>query len=117
MVAKMRHFVPLSVLQNIYISSSLPHITYVLVAWDNASKNYINKVVFLQKRVLRLIYIIGWKEYAIALFVNAKILPITLLFHEAVCYLMLGVHNDNASSNIIEISARSSNNHIYTARS
>ena len=59
MVAKLRHFVPLSVLQNIYISSSLPHVTYVLVAWDNASKNYTNKVVVLQKRVLRLIYIIG----------------------------------------------------------
>ena len=30
---------------------------------------------------------------------------------------MLGVHNDNAPSNIIEIFARFSNNHIYTTRS
>ena len=80
-------------------------------------KNYLNKVVVLQKRVLRLIYIIGWKKHAIVSFVNTKILPITFLFHEAVCKLMLGVHNDNAPSNIIEIFARFSNNHIYTTRS
>ena len=30
---------------------------------------------------------------------------------------MHGVHNDNAPSNIIEIFARFSNNHIYTTRS
>ena len=38
----------------------------------------------LQKRVLRLIYFVDRKEHAIPLLVNAKILPITFLYNEAV---------------------------------
>ena len=59
MVPKLRHFVPLSVLQNIYKSLSLPYLTHGLVAQGNASKNYLNKVVVLQKRVLRLISLLN----------------------------------------------------------
>ena len=69
MIAKLRHFVPSSVLINIYKSLILPYLTYGLVAWGNASKNYLNKIVVLQKRVLRLIYFVDRKEYAIPLFV------------------------------------------------
>ena len=100
MIAKLRHFVPSSVLTNIYKSLILPYLTYGLVAWGNASKNYLNKIVVLQKRVLRLIYFVDRKERAIPLFVNAKILPITFLYYEAVCKLMFDVNNDSAPSNI-----------------
>ena len=76
MIVKLRHFAPSSVLTNIYKSLILPYLTYGLVAWGNASKNYLNKIVVLQKRVLRLIYFVDRKERAIPLFVNAKILNI-----------------------------------------
>ena len=103
MIAKLRHFVPSSVLTNIYKSLILPYLTYGLVAWGNASKNYLNKIVVLQKRVLRLIYFVDRKERAIPLFVNAKILPITFLYYEAVCELMLDVHNDSTPSKITKL--------------
>ena len=117
MIAKLRHFVPSSVLTNIYKSSILPYLTYGLVAWGNASKNYLNKIVVLQKRVLRLIYFVDRKEHAIPLFVNAKILPITFLYNEAVCKLMLDVHNNSAPSNITKLFTRTSNIHTYNTRS
>ena len=103
MIAKLRHFVPSSVLTNIYKSLILPYLTYGLVAWGNASKNYLNKIVVLQKRVLRLIYFVDRKERAIPLFVNAKILSITFLYYEAVCELMLDVHNDSTPSKITKL--------------
>ena len=77
MIAKLRYFVPSSVLTNIYKSLVLPYLTYGLVAWGNVSKNYLNKIVVLQKRVLCLIYFVDRKEHAIPLFVNAKILLTT----------------------------------------
>ena len=117
MIAKLRHFVPSSVLTNIYKSLILPYLTYGLVAWGNASKNYLNKIVVLQKRVLRLIYFVDRKERAIPLFVNAKILPITFLYYEAVCKLMFDVHNDSAPSNITKLFTRTSNIHTYNIRS
>ena len=82
MIAKLRHFVPSSALTNIYKSLILTYLTYGLVAWGNTSKNYLNKIVVLQKRVLRLIYFVDRKEHAIPLFENAKILPFTFLYYE-----------------------------------
>ena len=117
MIAKLRHFVPSSVLTNIYKSLVLPYITYGLVAWGNASKNYLNKIVVLQKRVLLLIYFVDRKAHAIPLFVNAKILPITFLYYEGVCKLMFDVHNDSAPSNITKLFTRTSNIHTYNTRS
>ena len=117
LIAKLRHFVPSSVLTNIYKSLILPYLTYGLVAWGNASKNYLNKIVVLQKRVLRLIYFVDRKERAIPLFVNAKMLPITFLYYEAVCKLMLDVHNESTPSNITKLFTRTSNIHTYNTRS
>ena len=117
MIAKLRYFVPSSALTNIYKSLILTYLTYGLVAWGNTSKNYLNKIVVLQKRVLRLIYFVDRKEHAIPLFVNAKILPITFLYNEAVCKLMLDVHNNSAPSNITKLFTRTSNIHTYNTRS
>ena len=116
MIAKLRHSLPSSVLTNIYKSLILPYLTYGLVAWGNASKNYLNKIV-LQKRVLRLIYFVDKKEHAIPLVVNAKILPITFLCCKAVCKLVLDVHNDGVPSNIMKLLTRTSNIHTSTTRS
>ena len=117
MIAKLRHFVPSSVLTNIYRSLILPYFTYRLVAWGNASKNYLNKIVVLQKRVLRLIYFVDKKEHAIPLFVTAKILPITFLYYEAVYKLMFDIHKDSAPSNFMKLFMRTLNIHTYNTRS
>ena len=73
----------------------------------------VNKIAVLQKRVLCLIYLTDKKEHAIPLFINAKILPITILHHEAVCKLMLDLHNNSAPSNIIKRFVRTLNNYTY----
>ena len=39
----------------------------------------VNKIAVLQKQVLCLIYLTDKKEHAIPLFINAKILPITII--------------------------------------
>ena len=75
------------------------------------SKNYLNKIVVLQKRVWRLIYFVDRKEHAIPFFVNAKILLITFLYYEAVCKSMFDVYNDSAPSNIAKLFTRTSNIH------
>ena len=51
-IAKLRYFVPSSVLIMIYEFLILPYLIYGLIAWDNVSKNYLNKIVILQKEVL-----------------------------------------------------------------
>ena len=48
---------------------------------------------------------------------SPKILPITFLYNEAVCKLMLDVHNNSAPSNITKLFTRISNIHTYNPRS
>jgi hypothetical protein len=55
-IARLRHFVPVSTLHNIYRCLILPYITYGLIVWVHASNRYVNKILILQKRPLRLIY-------------------------------------------------------------
>ena len=60
------------------------------------------------------IYFIDRKKHAIPLFVKAKCLPITILYYEAVCKLVLYVYKDSAPSNIMKLFTRRPSIHTYT---
>ena len=51
---RLRHFVPRTTLLNIYQSLTLPYLTYGLAAWGQPAKTHLQKILVLQKRVLRL---------------------------------------------------------------
>ena len=55
-IARLRHFVPLCTLLNIYSSVIFPYLSYGLAAWGQAAKTHLLKLLVLQKRVLRLMY-------------------------------------------------------------
>ena len=40
-------------------------------------QEYLNKILILQKRALRLLYFADWHDHAIPLFLEADLLPIT----------------------------------------
>ena len=81
-------------------------------------KTIYTKLLFSKSEyILRLIYFVDRKEHAIPFFVNAKVMPVTFLYYEAVCKLMLDVHNDSAPSNIMKRLTRTSNIHTHITRS
>ena len=55
LLAKLRHHVPTHTLLTIYRSLISPHLTYGLLAWGQASKSHLEKLLKLQKRALRFI--------------------------------------------------------------
>ena len=55
-ISRLRHFVPYQTLLNIYRSLVQPFITYGLAVWGQTSKTNLNKILLLQKRVIRLIH-------------------------------------------------------------
>ena len=83
----------------------------------NASNAYLNKILVLQKRVLRLIYFTDRREHAIPLFIKAKVRPVTFLYYEAVSKLMFEVHNQSAPINILKLFTKTSHIHTYNTRS
>jgi hypothetical protein len=64
-IAKLRHFVPLNTLLSIYNSLILPYLTYGLIAWGQACKSHLNKILILQKRVLQLIFFANRNDHSI----------------------------------------------------
>ncbi len=115
-IARLRHFVPVSSLHNIYRCLILPYITYGLIVWGHASKKYINKILILQKQALRLIYFKTYKEHAIPLFIESKILPINMLYIKTVCNLMYDVSNGSCPSSISDCFIHSRQIHNHNTR-
>lgn len=55
-IARLRHYVPFSILSNLSRLLILPSLSYKAVTWDHAAKYLKNKLLLLQKRTLRLVY-------------------------------------------------------------
>ena len=87
LIAKLRHSVPRPILLNIHNSLIHPYLTYGLAAWGQACKTFLNKILILQKRALRLLYFSDWHNHAIPLFLEANVLPITSPYYDSVTVL------------------------------
>ena len=117
MLSKLRHFIPSSVLVNIYNALITAYLTYGLVSWGNACKTYLDKIRVLQKRALLLIYSANRQDRAIPLLLNAKVLPLNFLSCESVLSLMHDIDERNSPINIFNLFSRTSNSHHYSTRS
>ena len=109
--------VPRPILLNIYSSLFHPYLTYGLAAWGQACKTYLNKILILQKRALRLLYFADWHDHAIPSFFEANVLPITFLYYEPVSALMHDVNNNKAPVVMSKLFQKTSNIHSYNTRS
>jgi len=65
LISKLRHFVPTATLIAIYKSLIQPYLSYGICAWGQACQSHLNKILLLQKKVLRFIYFADRKHSAI----------------------------------------------------
>ena len=80
LISKLRHSIPRHILLYIYQTLIHPHLNYGLAAWGQASKTSLNKILILQKKVLRMMYFTDIHEHAIPLFIDADILPVSFMY-------------------------------------
>ena len=117
MMAKLRHFVPLSVLVKLYQSLISPYLIYGISSWGQASQSNLEKLLLLQKRVLRLMTFSTKSEHAIPYFINLNILPVHFLYVESVSCLMYDIQNKLAPVHIQNLFKHVSDIHSYNTRS
>ena len=67
-LSKLRHFVPPKTLFGIYNSLIFPYLSYGLVAWGQAAKTHLEKLLTLQKRAVRLINFAPFRSHAVPYF-------------------------------------------------
>ena len=111
------HYVPFSILSNLYRSLILPYLPYGVVAWGRAAKHLINKLLLLQKRALRLTYFTDKQQHAIPLLLKSNFLPIQIIYFEKTASLLYDISTNEAPSLIQQLFTKARNVHGYGTRS
>ena len=91
----------------------MPYLTYGLAAWDQTAETYLQKILVLQKRVLRLMYFSEPRAHAVPLFISSKILPLQMLYAEKVSSIVFDVSCMNAPSNICDLFTKANSKHEH----
>ena len=117
LICKLRHFLPRHILLTIYRSLVTPYLTYGLIAWGQACKSHLEKLLKLQKRALRFIYFSERNQHTIPLFIDAGVLPLKSLYYELLAHLMFEIRHRNAPGNIQALFQDISDIHSYNTRS
>lgn len=115
--SRLRHFIPKRTLIKMYNSILQPILTYGIASWGQACKTLTNKLLILQKRVIRSIFFAKTIQSAIPLFIDTKILPVTSQYLFLIAQLMYDVENNKVPINIAKLFTRVKNIHSYNTRS
>ena len=116
-IAKLRHFVPYETLINIYKTLINPYIYYGICSWGNSAKTHLERLLVLQKRVLRLINFSDPKKHAIPFFLQTRSLPINFLYFERTSIMMHDIFNKAAPFNLNNLFELPDNIHSHRTRS
>jgi len=114
--SRLRHFIPKKTLIKMYNSILHPILTYGLATWGQACKTLTNKLLILQKRVIRSIFFVETTQSAIPLFIETNILPVTSQYLLLIAQLMHDVENNKAPINIDNLFTLIINIHCYNTR-
>jgi hypothetical protein len=68
-----------------------PYLTYGVVAWGNAAKFHIQKLLVLQKRALRLMNFKSFQDHTIPLFLSTYTLPVTMIYVKESAYMLYDI--------------------------
>ena len=91
----------------------MPYLTYGLAAWGQTAKTHLQKILVLQKRVLRLMYFSEPRAHTVPLFISSKILPLQILYAEKVSSIVFDVSCMNAPSNICDLFTKANSKHEH----
>ena len=116
-IARLRHFKPFVTLLNIYRSLISPSISYGLIAWGQTAKTHLNKILLLQKGVVRLMNFAKFSVHAVPLFISTNILPSPLLYFKNCSVLMHDVYNKVVPSNSSDLFIPTKDVHDYNTHS
>ena len=116
-ISRIRHFLPRRTLLNIYKTLILPYLQYGIAIWGQASNTHLQKLLKLQKRVLRLIYFVNYKVHAIPLFLSSNMLPLNMMYLSTIMYTMYDTFNKCIPSKILNLFIFTNDVHTFNTRS
>jgi hypothetical protein len=61
--ARIRHFIPKYILEKIYYGLMHPYLSYGIFVWGQACKTDLNRLLVLQRRIVRLMHFGGYRDH------------------------------------------------------
>ena len=95
-INRLKSHIPMSSLLTLYFSLILPYLNYGLLAWGSAHQTLLDKLLLLQKKVLRIICGVPPRSHSEPLFTKYKILKIKDLY-----FFQLGQFMFNYNANAL----------------
>ena len=77
---KLRHYVPISTLKQLYYTLIYPYLTYGLMSWGTAYQNKLNKIKVSQNNCIRCIFFANKRESPTPYFTLLEILKLENIF-------------------------------------
>ena len=87
-LSKLRHYMPVKTLVNLYYALVYPYLTYSVVAWGNTYDSIVKPITTLQKRSIRIITFADFRDHSNPLFLRLQILKFKdVVFHQTAIFM------------------------------
>ena len=88
MLCKLRYYVPLKILVNLYYALIHPFLTYGIIAWGNTYATTLQPLFILQKKAMRIMTFSKYDDHSSPLFKKLKIIKLfdLITFHVS-CFM------------------------------
>lgn len=93
-INRLKHFVPSKILLSLYNSLILPHLNYCINVWGKTERYNSNRLLLLQKKGIRGIANIGYREHTNLLFREYKIMTLNQLYNFKISTIMYKYYNN-----------------------
>lgn len=99
-IKKVKSKLNFSSLLTLYNSFVNVHLSYCIAVWGSTAHVYLEKLFKLQKRALRHVFNVHYREHTAPLFLQAKVLNVYEMYSYNVCIFMYRVFKNNALPSI-----------------
>ena len=115
-LSKLRHYVPQSILIQIYYSIVFPFLIYGVLIWGNTYKSNIYPLVILQKKAIRIITFSHFQSHTSPLFKKFNLLKLPDIVYLYTAVFMHQFHKGNLPEKFNNYFTLVSNQHSYNTR-
>ena len=115
-LSKIRYFVNIKILHQLYYSLLYPFLTYGLLIWENTYQTTLRPIVILQKRAIRIITFSKPDEHSEPLSKQMEILKLTDLVYFFNALFMYQFHNNFLPKSFENFFQSISSRHKYNTR-
>ena len=116
MIYRLNSFFPSYILRTLYFSLIHPYFIYGSVVYLNTANYLVQKLVLLQKKAIRAVYGLNYRDHTTVYFHQSKILKLQDLHKFNTCLYFYRVLNHNFDSSLLSDLNRHANVHSHNTR-